>query len=429
MLIEDLDKLAFMKWSKVARWFFVLMSVGFIAFCWWNFRAFMRTSSDPFSVMPEDAKWVWVIQDWQEVSQQATTQLEWPIYSRLKADMSLWNEWSANYADIQQLIQSDNVIWVSQDSLMNKGVWCFGIPDSWSTKRIDQLCQRVPNLIRKGDGLVWSIDGSGTAYENICSEESLAIWNRDYETIDHAASIAVLGKNARCRFALENRMGDWWGYLVANQDLLGTSPLDTLLPLRAGSWCEAAYIRNIPSHLNDSALKVNAQSFTIDTMCQCNAWQTMLEGQQLVGSIHFSGANGVSFGQGYQHNPLIEFESIFSDTSKSMLPLKHPAFFRNAVFPEINTAWSWMFKRNNRLTFSNDSTLLRSLVSDTTYFEDLRFEHSFPNHPVLLGYHRTAKPSAMMPIDWSLIKGNKSYSIQAYAAGVNRWVIQLNQVR
>ena len=424
-----MDNLADMKMSRLARWLFVLTAVGFILFCWWNFRAFLRTSSDPFHVLPQDAKWVWVIQDWNQVSELAHSSAPWPILNKLKPDMDLWNEWLASDGDIKSLLSQRKLVWVSQDSAMSRGFWCFGIPDSWSSNRIEALCKRVPNLIRKGEGLVWSMDGSGTDYESLSTDEAIEEWNKDYETIDHAAWIAVLGKNAHCRFALENRKGDWWGYLLANRDLLGTEPLDTLLPLRAGNWCDAAYMRNIPSHANDSALKVSAQSFGVDTVCQCNAWQTMMESQRCVGAIHFSGASGVSFSQGYLHNPLIEFAPLFKDTAQSILALSHLTFFKRAVFPELETDWSWLVKRNGRMTFSNDSTLLKSMIKDTTFFQDLRFDHSFPNHPVLLGYHRAAKPSLMMPIDWSMIKGNAAYSLQAYAAGTNRWVVQLNQIR
>jgi hypothetical protein len=418
-----------MKSNPLGRWIFALTIIGFIFFCYWSFRVYLRTSSDPFTAITADAKWVWVIHDWNQVKGMDHEEGGIPILEKWKNDMDLWSEWSGSISDINVILSQEKIIWVSSDSLMKSGFWCFGVPDNWSSHRIDELCARVPHLQRLDDVLVWTMDGSGLENLGNASDEDKQFWEQDYQTVDHAVPLALIGKNQLCRFALEQRKGDWWGYVIANSDLMGSIPLDTLLPLKIGKWCEAAYQRNIPNIAQDSAIKSLSGSFRADTTCQCDAWRNMMDWQPFLGVVHFSAKQGVTFSQRYIKNPLIGMRALYADTSAAILKLKQPDFFSGSIYPGLETNWQFAAKRKGFYTVTNDSSALVSYLSDSTLFTDLAFEHSFPNHPVLLGIHRSAGMSPLMPMDLTLIKGLQPYRVQVYWSGTHRWVVQLNQVQ
>jgi hypothetical protein len=417
-----------MFFKYIGRWVFVVAVLGVMVFCWWNFRSYLRTSSDPFTLLPQQVKWVWVIHDWQGVMDMQQQDSDIPFLKKHIGEVEVWSEWATQYPDILLLLNQRCMLWVSQDSMMSTGFWCFGLPDNWSSSRVDQLCKQVPHLIRKGDGLIWSIDGEHLDKDSFLSEEELEKWKTDYQTIDHSSSLAVLGENSICRFALENRKGDWWGYISASQDVLGSEPLDTLLSLKTGDWCGAAYMKNLPNQQGDTALKNLSQSFAVDTACQCNAWEEMWKWQPLIGSVHIGNNEGVVLSQSFTKNPLTLFRKLFSDTTSRLMRIQDQTFVQGSLYQQLGCDWKWASKRRNLFLTSNDSLSMVAFISDTSEFRDLRFEHSFPNHPVLLGYHRNAVESKLMPINWTLIKGDVFSSIQVYLAGDNRWVVQLNKM-
>lgn len=418
-----------MVFKYLGRWLFVLMTGIILFFCWWNFRTHLRTSSDPFLLLPERVQWVWVIQNWNEVVQMNEENKELPFLKAHRSDVEIWKEWAASYPDIQLLLNQNCILWASKDSSMQEGFWCFGIPDNWSDARVDQLCKQVPHLLRKGEGVIWSVDGQYLDAESSVNEAELDLWRADYQTIDHASPIAVLGVNALCRFALENRNGDWWGYISAKDNLLGNVPLDTLMELKKGDWCSAAYIKNLEDHSLDSALMARSSSFAMDTACQCDAWEIMYEWQPLLASIHFSVNQGVVFHERFEKNPIRSFRKLFSDTTSALLKVRNKEFLRGTIYPDLNVEWKWAVKKQQSFFVSSDSLALISFQKDTATFKDLRFEHSFPNHPVVLGYHRNAGSSDLMPINWTLIKGQTLMSVQIYASGEHRWVVQLNHLK
>ena len=239
----------------------------------------------------------------------------------------------------------------------------------------------------------------------------------------------MLGQNSICRFAVEHRKGDWWGYISANHDVFGSEPLDTLMPLKVGDWCGAAYIKNIPNQQGDSALKSASQSFSVDTTCQCNSWEEAWQWQPLMGSVHFGESGSVVFGERFSKNPIRSLRKLFSDTTSALLKVRNKEFLRGTIYPDLNVEWKWAVKKQQSFFVSSDSLALISFQKDTASFKDLRFEHSFPNHPVVLGYHRNAGSSDLMPINWTLIKGQTLMSVQIYASGEHRWVVQLNHLK
>ncbi len=411
------------------RWVFVIFVLGVMVFCWWNFRAYLRTSSDPFGMLPSEVKWVWVIHDWQGLMDIQHQDEAIPFLRKHISEVEIWNEWAMQYPDIQLLLNQRCMLWVSKDSMMTAGFWCFGLPDNWSSSRIDQLCKQVPHLLRKGDGLIWSIDGENLDAESFLVEEEREKWKADYQTIDHTSALAVLGQNSICRFAVEHRKGDWWGYISANHDVFGSEPLDTLMPLKTGDWCGAAYIKNIPNQQADTALKNASQSFSVDTTCQCNSWEEAWQWQPLIGSVHFGESGSVVFGERFSKNPIRSLRKLFSDTTSVLMKVKRQDFLKGAIYPQMECNWTWASKRKNLFLTTNDSLTISRFIADTSEFRDLRFEHSFPNHPVLLGYHRRASENKLMPVNWTLIKGEVMSSVQVYRAGNNRWVVQLNQMK
>jgi len=413
----------------LGRWLFVLITVIIIFFCWWNFRAHLRTSSDPFLLLPEQVQWIWVIQDWNDVLQMKEENKNLPFLKAHLSDLEIWKEWAASYPDIQLLLNQNCILWASKDSSMRDGFWCFGIPDNWSNTRVEQLCKQVPHLVIKGEGVIWSVDGENLDVETTLIQSEMDQWKSNYQTIDHASPVAVLGVNSFCRFALENRKGDWWGYISAKDNLLGNEPLDTLMELKSGDWCSAAYIKNLVDHSRDSVLKVKSGSFAMDTACQCDGWDIMYEWQPLLASIHFSELQGVVFNERFDKNPIRSFRKLFSDTTSALLKVRNTSFLKGTIYPDLNVEWKWAAKRPHSFMASSDSLSLIQFQKDTASFRDLRFEHSFPNHPVVLGYHRNAGSSALMPINWTLIKGEKLMSVQIYASGEHRWVVQLNQLK
>jgi hypothetical protein len=111
------------------------------------------------------------------------------------------------------------------------------------------------------------------------------------------------------------------------------------------------------------------------------------------------------------------------------MKVKNQDFLRGAIYPQMQCNWTWASKRKNLFLTTNDSLAISRFIADTSEFRDMRFEHSFPNHPVLLGYHRRASENKLMPVNWTLIKGEGMSSVQVYMAGNNRWVVQLNQIK